>query len=97
MLPSSLENNVIKFVHFSLGHAGSEKCNAETAHIFYVKNLGRKVRKILSCCDVCQRVNTQIGLMKLRVEAIYQKDQGTYAAWIFMGSSQLGAAVYGTF
>jgi hypothetical protein len=41
--------------------------------------------------------NTQIGLMKLRVEAIYQKSQGTYAPWIFMASSQLGVAVYGTF
>ena len=56
MLPSSLENKVIKFVHFSLGHAGSEKCIAEIAHTFYVKNLGRKVRKILFCCDVCQHV-----------------------------------------
>jgi hypothetical protein len=46
MLPSSLENNVIKFVHFSLGHAGSEKCIKEIAHTFYIKDLGRKVRKI---------------------------------------------------
>ena len=56
MLPSCLENKVIKFVHLSLGHAGSEKCIAEIAHTFYIKNLGRKVREILSCCDVCQRV-----------------------------------------
>jgi hypothetical protein len=55
MLPSSLENKVIKFVHLSLGHAGSEKCAAEIAHTFYVKNLGKKARKILSC-DFCQRV-----------------------------------------
>ena len=56
MLPSSLENKVIKFVHFSLGHARSEKCIAEIAHTFYVVKLCRKVRKIWSCCDVCQRV-----------------------------------------
>jgi hypothetical protein len=55
MLPSNLENKVIKFVHLSLGHAGSEKCIAEIAHTFYVKNLGRKVRK-MSCCDICQPV-----------------------------------------
>ena len=97
MLSSSLENKVIKFVHLSLGHAGSEKCIAEIAHTFYVKNLGKKVMKILSCCDVCQRVNNQTGLKKLRAEAIYQKSQGTYAPWIFMTSSQLGTAVYGTF
>jgi len=56
MLPSSLENKVIEFVHLSLGHAGSEKCIVEIAHTFYVKNIGRKLRNILSCCDVCQRV-----------------------------------------
>jgi len=58
MLLSSLENKVIKFVHLSLGHAGSEKCIAEIARTFYVKNFGRKARKILFCCDVCQRVKT---------------------------------------
>jgi len=41
--------------------------------------------------------NTQIVLTKLRVEAMYQKGQGTYATLIFMAISQLGAAVYGTF
>ena len=46
---------VIKLVHLSLGRAGSEKCVAEIAHTFNIKNLGRKVRKI-SSCDVCQRV-----------------------------------------
>jgi hypothetical protein len=52
ILPSTLENKVMKFVRLSLGHAGSEKCIAEIAHIFYVKNLGRKARKMLCCCDV---------------------------------------------
>jgi hypothetical protein len=56
MLPSSLENKVITFVHLSLGHAGSEKCIAEIAHTFNIKNICRKLRKILSYCDVCQRV-----------------------------------------
>jgi hypothetical protein len=31
MLSSSLENNVIKFVHFSLGHAGSEKMHCRNS------------------------------------------------------------------
>jgi len=55
-LLSSLENKVIKFVHLSLGHAGSEKCIAEISQTFYIKNLCKKVRKILSCCDVCHCV-----------------------------------------
>jgi hypothetical protein len=97
MLPSSLENKVIKFVHLPLGHAGNEKCIVEIAHASYVKNLCRKVRKILSCSDGVNVSNTQTGLMKLRAEVIYPKSQGTYALWIFTASSQLGAAVYGTF
>jgi hypothetical protein len=42
-------------------------------------------------------LNTQTGLMKLRAKVIYPKSQGNYAPWIFMASSQLSAAVYGTF
>jgi hypothetical protein len=42
-------------------------------------------------------LNTQTGLMKLRVEAIYPKSQETYAPWIFMASFQLGAEVFDTF
>jgi hypothetical protein len=38
-------------------------------------------------------LNTQTGLMELRGEVIYPKSLGTYAPWIFMASSQLGAVV----
>jgi hypothetical protein len=54
-LPASLERQVIQFVHKTVGHQGTEKCIAHLAHTFYCKNLGRKVRKFISCCDVCQR------------------------------------------
>jgi hypothetical protein len=97
MLPSSLENKVIKFVHLSLGHAGSEKCIAEIAHTFYVKNLGRKVRKILSYCDICQRVKRPNRSYEIESRSHLPKKPGDLCAWIFMASSQLGAAVYGTF
>jgi len=96
MLLFNLENEVVKFVHFSLGHAGSEKCIAEIAHTFYVKNLGRKVRKILSC-DVCQRVKHPNRSYETESRSHLPKIKGTYAPWIFMASSQLGAVVYGTF
>ena len=92
-----LQNKVIKFVHFSLGHAGSEKCIAEIAHAFYVKNLGRKVRKILSCCDVCQSVKHRNRSYEIERGSHLPESQGNYAPWIFMASSQLGVAVYGTF
>jgi hypothetical protein len=52
---------------------------------------------MLCCCDVWRRVKHPNGLMKLIVEAIYPQSQGPCAPWIFIASSQLGAAVYGTF
>jgi predicted alternative tryptophan synthase beta-subunit len=97
MLPSSLENKVIKCVLLSLGHAGSEKYIAAIAHAFYVKKLGRKVRKILSCGDICQRVKHANRSYEIESRIHLPKIQGTYAPWIFMASFLLGAAVYGTF
>jgi hypothetical protein len=55
-LPASSEASVIKFVHASLGHLESEKCIAQIANTFLVKNLGRKFQKLISYCDICQRV-----------------------------------------
>ena len=96
-MPSSLENKVIKFVHISLGHAGSEKCKAEIAHTFYVKNLGRKVRKIMSCCDICQRVKHPKRSYEIESRNHLPKIQAMYAPWNFMASSQLASEVYGRF
>jgi transposase InsO family protein len=55
-LPSSLENKVISCVHRSSGHQGTDRCMHDIALTFYVRSLGRKVRKLVSRCDVCQRV-----------------------------------------
>jgi hypothetical protein len=55
VLPSCLELNIFKFVHFKLGHLGVDKCVEEGKYIFHVRNLGRKLRKFIAHCDVCQR------------------------------------------
>jgi hypothetical protein len=56
MLPSALDNLVIKYVHTSIGHLGVDKCMDQVAHSFHIKNLGRKVRRFIARCDTCQRV-----------------------------------------
>jgi hypothetical protein len=56
ILPAELEIPVIRFVHTSLGHLGVEKCLLQLASTFYVKSLGRKVRKFISQCHICQKV-----------------------------------------
>jgi hypothetical protein len=56
ILPACLERTVIKFVHSVLGHGGTDKCVSQIEPTFYLRNLGRKVRRILSCCETCQQV-----------------------------------------
>lgn len=56
MLPSTLDNLVIKYVHASLGHLGVDKCMDQVAHSFHIKNFGRKFRKFIARCDTFQRV-----------------------------------------
>jgi len=55
MLPESPEQKVMRFVHTSLGHLGSDKCHAEIKDTFHFRNLGRKLRKFIAACDLCQR------------------------------------------
>jgi hypothetical protein len=57
-LLETLETKVINFGHRTLGHAGSDKTLKAIALSFYVKNLGRKVRKTLSHCETCQQVKS---------------------------------------
>jgi hypothetical protein len=56
MLPKRLEDQVIRYVHTASGHQGTDKCVAQIAHSFHLKSLGRKVRKFVARCDICQRV-----------------------------------------
>jgi hypothetical protein len=55
MLPAQLERKLFKYVHLSLGHVGVDKCVEEIKYVFYIKGLGRKMRKFIAYCDMCQR------------------------------------------
>jgi hypothetical protein len=55
-LTDHLEPQIIKYVHHALGHAGTDKTLAQIAHSFYMRNLGRKVRKFVASCPICQKV-----------------------------------------
>jgi hypothetical protein len=56
MLPECLEATIIHYVHASLRHAGVDKCVWEINQSFHLKNVGRKMRKLIASCDTCQRV-----------------------------------------
>jgi len=56
MFPECLEAPIFQYVHMSLGHSGVDKCVCEINQFFHLKNGGRKVRRLIASCDICQRV-----------------------------------------
>jgi hypothetical protein len=45
MIPNSIQEKVIEYVHLSLGHSGIEKCISQVNQECHIANLGHKVRK----------------------------------------------------
>jgi hypothetical protein len=56
MLPRESEIPIFKYVHQALEHLGTDKCLYQISEMFYIKNLGRKLRKFIASCDTCQKV-----------------------------------------
>jgi len=50
-LPECLEIHIIQYVHTSLGHAGVDKCAWEINQSFRLKNVGRKVGRLIASCQ----------------------------------------------
>jgi len=55
MLLEYLEQKVMLFVHTSLRHLVSDKCNAEIKNTFHFRGLSRNLTKLIASCDICQR------------------------------------------
>jgi hypothetical protein len=69
ILPASLQAKIIQFVRVSLGHLGSERCITQFANTLFVRNLGWKVRKLISYCHIYQRVKSpQTAASRLRAQ-----------------------------
>jgi hypothetical protein len=92
VLPTDLEITVIRYVNTSLGHPGTEKYIAQIANTFHVKGLEREVRKFISRCDTCQRLNIEIGFVPCRTQAICLQSQMTFVPLIFVGRYLLDAS-----
>ena len=43
------------FVYTALGHLRSDQFYAEIKGTFHLRNLGRKLRKFIAACELCQR------------------------------------------
>jgi hypothetical protein len=75
MIPKVLEIPIIEYVHQYLGHAGTDKCYSQIVPTFYIKNLGRKIRKHVASCDTCQKVKHPNWAEKLSSCRTYLRNQ----------------------
>jgi hypothetical protein len=76
MIPTNLGYPLIKYVHTSMGHAGTEKCMHQIAGKFFLKNLGRNIRKYVSSCDICQRVKHPNRAFDLEIKSHVPSNPG---------------------
>ena len=49
-------SKIFRFVHHTLGHLGVDKCLEEIRYVLQVRDLGKKLRRLIASYDVCQRV-----------------------------------------
>lgn len=55
LIPNEMINNLIWACHYHYLHCGADKCLKLLQETFIFKNMGRKIRQLIACCDSCQR------------------------------------------
>lgn len=90
MLPKELEAPIFKYVHQSLGHSGTDKCLHQISEMFYIRNLGRKLRKFVASCDTCQKVKHPNKAIKVELLSHLPKNPGDLTAVDFYGPLPAG-------
>jgi hypothetical protein len=90
MLPKVLELPTLKYVHQCLGHAGTDKCYGHIVSTFYIKNLGRKIRRYVASCDTCQKVKHPNWAVKIEQLPHLPKKPGELTAVDFYGPLPVG-------
>jgi hypothetical protein len=90
MLPSELEIPIFKYIHQSLGHLGTDKCLRQISEMFYVRNLGRRLRRFIASCDTCQKVKHPNRAVKEESCSHLPKGPGDLTAVDFYGPLPTG-------
>jgi hypothetical protein len=84
MLPNELEIPIFKYIHQSLGHLGTDKCLRQISEMFYVRNLGRRLRKFIASCDTWQKVKHPNRAIKEESVSHLPKNPGDLTAVDFL-------------
>lgn len=56
VIPKRLQQSLIKTIHEKLGHPGVYKTQAHLKRFYYWRGLADQVKKLVTRCDICQRV-----------------------------------------
>jgi len=86
VMPSCLEQKILEYAHTSLGHLGVDKCMNQTGQSLHTTNLGRKIRKFIACCDLCQRAKHPTQSYTTEEKHHVPKKQGDLCALDLYGS-----------
>ena len=52
---TSIDEEIIMAVHRSMGHSGAESVSLTLRDHVYIKHLAKKARRLIACCDLCQK------------------------------------------
>jgi transposase InsO family protein len=83
---TTLSRKFSEYVHLSLGHLGVDKCLEEIKYVFHVKDLGRKLRKFIAYCLVCQKTKHPNRSVDVEEKHHFPKKPGDVCAVDIYGS-----------
>jgi Integrase core domain. len=49
------DEDIIMATHKGMGHAGAERVSLTLREQLYIKHLARKARRLIACCELCQK------------------------------------------
>ena len=54
-VPTSIDEEIIMAVHRSMGQSGAERVSLTLRKSVYIKHLAKKARRLIACCELCQK------------------------------------------
>ena len=69
-VPASIDEDIIMAVHRSMGHVGAERVSLTLREQVCIKHLAKKARRLIACCDQCQKAKPIIIKYDIDPQAI---------------------------
>ena len=85
LLPSCMIDELIWECHLSLGHAGFKKCHLALTESFIGKGLAKRMKRLLSTCDLCQKCKHPNLATRVEMQTVQAKVKGELLAVDYYG------------